>query len=1232
MRPTESMIFAAAWGLAAAACGAGVPATQAAEPGDEVLKRFEGKIPQAPVLAPADALRSFRLAPGYRIELVAAEPLVREPVAVRFDADGRLWVCEMSGYMPDADATGEKEPVGTIAVLEDTDGDGRMDKRTEFLTGLVLPRAIALVGDGVLVAENAKLWFCRDTDGDGKCDEKTLVCDYGGAGNPEHQPNGLLHGLDNWIYSANFGTRLRRTAKGWAKEPTVARGQWGLTHDDAGRFYYNSNSSLFRGDRAPCYSPAAHLGGPVTNVSLAKSGEVFPIRITPGINRHFQLRADGTLKSVTAACGPNLFRGDNLPADARGNAFVCEPAANLVKRLVLAESKGEVSARSAYDDSEFLASTDERFRPVNLCDGPDGCLYVVDLYRGILQHKTYMTPFLRKQVIARGLDKPLGCGRIYRIVHESTAPRKAPALAKATPAQLVAALSHPNCWHRDTAQRLLAERGDAAAAGELQDVLASGPNPLARLHSLWALEGMGRLDAETLTAALADKDAHVRASAVSLSRRFLRAGPDPDLIVELARLRDDPDPEVRRQLVFALGTLPHPKTDAALEPILKAAAEDAALREALLSGFAGREDELLSVRLAFDGWKTADPWRTKLLTAAATQLGRQRVPPAVMRTLNLVAAQPAEAGWRQKALLEGLAVGLKPTGKAAAEGVRPLRLPIAPPGLDGLRTSSDPATKSAAQAVADLLDWPGKDGKPIPVPPPLTPAQRELVEAGRKTFAAYCAACHHPAGYGEPGKGPALLDSDWLRGPDSRLTRLLLHGLRGPISINKQPFNRDGSLEMPAFAQALDDAAIAAVLSFARREWGDFAPPVEPETVRRARTATAGRSEQWTESELQKADPGPKAQNPRPAAPAPVPAPTPVAPKEAVPVAAPPAAAPAPAPAPAPAAPAPAAPAPAAPAPAAPAPAAPAPAAAGEGFAFKDTAGEHLDVLLDGKPAVRYMYAHDTSSPARQTETYKPYLHVFDAAGSAPITKGPGGSFPHHRGIFAGWSKISFNGKSYDRWHMKGGDIIHEKFADQKADKDRAAFTSVTRWMADATTAILDEERTTTVRRAAAPGRLLVDVTFTLKANNGDVTLDGDPEHAGVQFRPAADIAAAETVYVFPTERGDPKKELDYPWVGETFTLRGAKHSVVIMNHPGNPKQTKFSAYRDYGRFGAFPVAAIKKGESLTLRYRFLIADGEMPPAEFVQKSWDEFAGSAAPGPAPKTKSVPAATPKKDGK
>jgi mono/diheme cytochrome c family protein/glucose/arabinose dehydrogenase len=813
-------------------------------------KGFE--VPPSPALTPQQELKTFKIAPGYRVELVAAEPLVHDPVAVTFDPDGRLCVCEMRGFMPTVDGKGEKEPVGTIAVLEDTDGDGVMDKRTVFLDKLVLPRAVCWTTDGLLVAENGNLWLCRDSKGGLVCDEKKLLFTYN-PGNPEHSLNGLMPALDNWIYNAKEGLRLRKLGGRWVRETTVGRGQWGITQDDHGYLVYNVNAQLLRGDLLPCWSPSAQVANPLLNVALYKEQQVWPIRPNPGINRGYLasfLRPDGTMIEANANCGPVVYRGDNLPRELLGDVFISEPAGNLVRRQVLLEDNGGKSSKNAYDKSEFLASTDERFRPVNMINAPDGTLYLVDMYRGIIQHGAYMTPYLRQQILDRGLDKPIGLGRIFRISHESTKPRKPPALTKATNAELVALLSSANGWHRDIAQQLLVQRQDLSVTAALRQLALTGKEPLGRLHALWTLEGLYKLDIDLLLTLAADKDGHVRASAVCLCRVLLQRNPEPGYLQELAGLADDPDWMVRLQLAATLGLLNTTLADRTLDPILRDAASDPALLEALLAGFGGRETEFLAIRLSQPAWAKAEPWRQRLLTACAAVAWRQRQPLAILRLLHLVGGQAEAHPWQQLALLQGLTP--PPTGKGTKGKLPPraLTLPAVPEGLEKLRKLPDAKLAAAAENAARQLNWPGKDGKPLPVPPPLSAKHQALYELGRKEYLGLCAACHHAAGYGDAGKGPALLDSDWLDWPEERLVRLVLFGLRGPITVNGEVFNREGALEMPGMYQALTDEKIAAVLTFVRREWSQKGPPVEVATVARIRAATVGRTDQWTEKEL----------------------------------------------------------------------------------------------------------------------------------------------------------------------------------------------------------------------------------------------------------------------------------------------------------------------------------------------------------------------------------------------
>jgi hypothetical protein len=278
---------------------------------------------------------------------------------------------------------------------------------------------------------------------------------------------------------------------------------------------------------------------------------------------------------------------------------------------------------------------------------------------------------------------------------------------------------------------------------------------------------------------------------------------------------------------------------------------------------------------------------------------------------------------------------------------------------------------------------------------------------------------------------------------------------------------------------------------------------------------------------------------------------------------------------------------------------------AAEGFELQDVPGVSLEVKLDGKPVARYEYDYDAE---RFQDTYKPFLHVLDEAGKEPITKGPGGFYTHHRGIFIGWSKLTVAGKSYNLWGMGGGVQIHQKFLDQKAGADLASFTAEVHWKANSGELLLEEQRTFVFQRRPLPTLVLVEVASKLKAVGGDVVFNGDPEHAGVHYRPANELDKAQTKYLFPQAGNDPRKDKDLPWVAETYLLGDKTYTIQQMDHPSNPRDTIWSAYRDYGRFGAFVKPEVKRGESLTLRYQFWARAGEAPSREEFQRQWEEFA------------------------
>lgn len=801
-------------------------------------------IPPAPVRSPREALELFALPPGLRIELAAAEPLVEDPVQAVFDGDGRLWVCEMRGYMPDVEGRGEHEPVGVIAVLEDLDGDGRFERRTEFLSGLVLPRGIAPVRGGALVLAPPELLLVEDTDGDGRGDRITVVDrGLGGRDNPEHAVNGLLLGLDNAYWCANHPWRYRFDSAGWSRLQTAGGGQWGIARDDLGRLFFNTNSEALRGDayaswyaiRNPNHGRASGVNEPVV-----EDQRVFPARITPGVNRGYRpgFLREGFLVHYTAACGPLVYREALLPPEYRGNAFVCEPSANLVARYALSEDAlGRVRGEPLRARHEFLTSLDERFRPVNLAPGPDGALYVVDFYRGVLQHRLFLTTFLRRQIEERGLDRPTGLGRIWRIVPDGESPvPPSPNLAEASWDELAAFLAHPGGWWRDQAQRLFVEdgAGSRAARGALEGALRS-TEPLARLHALWALEGAGLLRREHVLVGLADGDPRVRHGALCVGEELLTTG-DEELSAAAREVGREPG-RLRRQALLSLGEARSAAGDAALAELLLLDASSPELRSAALSGLHARELEFLRALLVEDRWREPAPGRDVLLRLLARCVAREGLGERVEGLLDLALGDVLPA-WQRTALFAGLVEGrpIGPDGKPA-----PILLAREPERFAEL------VADEGARELCAALAWPGRPGYALASIEPLDDAAALRFEVGRVLYAAHCASCHLPNGQGEAGKAPPLRHSPFVLGSPERLTRIVTGGLVGPIEVLGTVWD----LEMPA--HALDDEEVAGVLTYLRRAWGHGAPPIAPADVRRVRDVPSlGRP--WTAADLERAE------------------------------------------------------------------------------------------------------------------------------------------------------------------------------------------------------------------------------------------------------------------------------------------------------------------------------------------------------------------------------------------
>jgi mono/diheme cytochrome c family protein/glucose/arabinose dehydrogenase len=454
---------------------------------------------KSPFVSPEASISKMTVQEGFEVKLVAAEPLISAPVAMLHDDKARMWVVEMVGYMPDTTGAGEDVPNGKIVILEDKNKDGIYDNRKVFLDSLVLPRAICLIDGGILVAEPANLWFYEISND--KPVNKQLVDDkYAVGGNVEHQPNGLLRAMDNWIYNSKSDKRYRKIDGKWVVERTHFRGQWGITQDNYGRLYYNNNSQNLLGDY---FSPGFgamnknQRGVAGYNEKSVANNKVYPIRPTPGVNRGYMknvLNDSLKLNEFTAAAGPVVYRGDLFGKDYEWNAFTPEPSANLIKRNILNESGYVTKGEQAYKGKEFLASTDERFRPVNLYNAPDGSMFVLDMYRGIIQHKTYLTPYLAGQIGQRDLTQPLASGRIYKIVPKN---KKADMVTLSdNPEQLVKLLSHANGWVRDKAQQKLIDKKSTQIIPLLRSAVQQKENTLFAIHALWTLEGLGALQTD----------------------------------------------------------------------------------------------------------------------------------------------------------------------------------------------------------------------------------------------------------------------------------------------------------------------------------------------------------------------------------------------------------------------------------------------------------------------------------------------------------------------------------------------------------------------------------------------------------------------------------------------------------------------------------------------------------------------------------------------------------------
>ncbi len=614
-------------------------------------------------LSANDALKAFHIKPGLKVELVAAEPLVLDPVAIDFGTDGKLWVAEMRDYPTGID--GKWTAGGVIKVLEDRDGDGKYETGTEFMKGLPFPTGVMAWRQGVLICAAPEIIYAEDTNGDGKADVRKVLFQGFATENYQARVNGLSYHLDNWVYGANglIGGTIRGTATGrevsiggrdfrinpdtGVMQPASGLSQQGRIHDDWGNHFGGNNSILLyhyplsdhyalRNPRVAAPSPAVFLGDD-PDPSL-----LFPTSKTLARYNHPE-----SANRVTSACGPGIYRDILLGREYVGNAFTCEPVHNLVRRTVLEPDGVTYKGHRAADEqaSEFLSSTDPWFRPVQARTAPDGSLWVVDMYRFVIEHPRWISPDkLASLDVRAGADK----GRIYRVVREGVPLRSVSRLEGLSTTDLAVAIDTPNGTVRDNIQRLLVHRADRSAAPVLAEIVRTGKNPAARSQALCTLDGLNTVTKEVLLGALNDAEPEVRRQAVRLCEPLFDK--EPELIRGVNALIDDPDVRVRFQVALSLGESNNQSTGSILGKMATVHTSDPWVRAAVLSSSSRYAAEILSAVVASANDKEPSP---ELIEPLLATLLAKHDPAATVNALaaiNPIGAKPAS--WRMGAVAE----------------------------------------------------------------------------------------------------------------------------------------------------------------------------------------------------------------------------------------------------------------------------------------------------------------------------------------------------------------------------------------------------------------------------------------------------------------------------------------------------------------------------------------------------------------------------------------------------
>ncbi len=597
--------------------------------------------------SPEEAMKAFQVADGFRIELAASEPNVVDPVAMAFDADGRLFVIEMRGYSED-----DGDVLGRVRLLEDTNDDGTYEKSTIFAEDFSWPTAICCTRGGVLVGAAPDIIWLKDTDNDGQADERQVVFTGFGKSNVQGLMNTFKWGLDNRIHgvTSSSGANLQKVVDGnpvgkpvslrgrdFAIDPLAmdltpisGGGQHGMSMNSWGEKFTCSNSDHLQQvvleDRYLARNP--YLAAPPVRRSIATDGPQAEVYRTSPVEAwrviRTRLRANKIVPGVvegggrpagyfTGATGVTLFRGDGWPEAYQGMAIVGDVGSNLIHRKQLVDTGIVYQGVRVDESSEFVSSSDIWFRPVQYANAPDGSLYVADMYREVIEHPKSLPEMIKKHLdLTSGRDR----GRIYRIVGDDFQRRPTTKLSRLSSTELVGLLNHPNSWQRETAARLIYERQDVTAAPALIDLLEKDVTAEAKLLALYALDGLNQLTPTQLLAAMDDKHPRVRQHAVRLSESHLTAS--KSLRDKLQKLATDTDPKVRFQVAFSAGYLPTQEKAAVLTQIAKSDADDRDFRAAIQSSLATGAGEFLAQYLQ------QPPESDALLNDVTRQIGKQQ--------------------------------------------------------------------------------------------------------------------------------------------------------------------------------------------------------------------------------------------------------------------------------------------------------------------------------------------------------------------------------------------------------------------------------------------------------------------------------------------------------------------------------------------------------------------------------------------------------------------------------